>query len=99
MICVVSWLDSSIILGLDSFTYSGILNVVEWCADQKPHISDKTAANNTLIVSSSENMNDTTCNDPASFDIVISVHAIDAAYQKASFSSYNNQVNIVTPVD
>ena len=72
MICVVSWLDSSIILGLDSFTYSGILNVVEWCADQKPHISDKTAANNTLIVSSSENMNDTTCNDPASFDIVIS---------------------------
>ena len=60
-------------------------------------VYDQIAANNTLIVSSAGNTYDTTYNYPASFDSVISVGAIDAAYQKASFSTYNDQVNLVAP--
>ena len=60
-------------------------------------VYDQIVANNTLIISSSGNTYDSTYNYPASFDSVISVGAIDAAYQKASFSSFNDQVNLVAP--
>lgn len=50
-----------------------------------------------LVISSSGNGYNADYNYPASFDTVVSVGAIDSDGKRASFSNYNDQVNIVAP--
>jgi serine protease len=50
-----------------------------------------------LVVSSSGNDYSDAYNYPASFDSVVSVGAVDENGQRARFSNYNDQVNIVAP--
>lgn len=50
-----------------------------------------------LVVSSSGNDYSEAYNYPASFDSVVSVGAVDQNGRRASFSNYNDQVNIVAP--
>jgi serine protease len=50
-----------------------------------------------LVISSSGNGYNDEYNYPASFDSVISVGAVDTQGKRASFSNFNDQVNIVAP--
>jgi serine protease len=50
-----------------------------------------------LVISSSGNGYNDDYNYPASFDAVVSVGATDSSGRRASFSNYNDQVNIVAP--
>lgn len=50
-----------------------------------------------ILVAASGNDGDTTINYPAAYDNVISVGAIDASGNHASFSNYNNYVDLCAP--
>jgi serine protease len=60
-------------------------------------VYDQIEAEGRLVFSASGNSYDSVYNYPASFESVISVGAVDATYQKADFSTFNDKVDLVAP--
>jgi PKD repeat protein len=58
---------------------------------------EQTAAAGMLHIAAAGNAGNSTLSYPASYDAVVSVAAVDSAGNKASFSQYNNQVEIAAP--
>ncbi|MDF3195625.1 S8 family serine peptidase [Pseudomonas sp. 1928-m] len=58
---------------------------------------DAAYQNGVLVVAAAGNSGNSTLSYPASYDSVVSVAAVDSSGNRASFSQYNNQVEVAAP--